>query len=57
MNIVFNNKFPAELHTVFHIIKLLIEKWILNLIHSKDSYQHFNNMSRKRKLDKVYSEM
>ena len=26
MNSLFNNKFPTELHTEFHIIKLLIEK-------------------------------
>ena len=26
MNILFNNKFPRDLHTEFHIIKLLIEK-------------------------------
>ena len=26
MNIIFNNKFPMDLHTEFQIIKLLIEK-------------------------------
>ena len=57
MNILFNNKFPTELHTEFHIIKLLIEKENLNLIHNKNMYQHFNSMSRKRKLDKLYNEM
>ena len=57
MNIPFNNKFPTELHTEFHIIKLLIEKANLNLIHNKYSYQHFNHSSRKRKLDKLYNEM
>ena len=57
MNIHFNNKFPADLHTEFHIIKLLIEKGNLNLIHKKNSYQHYNSMSRKRKLDKLYNEM
>ena len=57
MNILFNNKFPTELHTEFHIIKLLIEKGNLNLIHNKNTYQHFNSMSRKRKLDKFYNEM
>ena len=36
MNILFNNKFPTELHTEFHIIKLLIEKGNLNLIHNKN---------------------
>ena len=57
MNILFNNKFPTDLHIAFKIIKLLIEKGNLNLIHNKDSYQHFNHLSRKRKLDKLYNEM
>ena len=57
MNILFNYKFPTELHTEFHIIKLLIEKGNLNLIHNQNSYQHFNHSSRKRKLDKLYNEM
>ena len=57
MNILFNNKFPMDLHTEFHIIKLLIEKGNLNLIHNQNSYQHFNHSSRKRKLDKLYNEM
>ena len=48
MNILFNKKFPTELHTEFYIIKLLIEKGNLNLIHNKNTYQHFNSMSRKR---------
>ena len=56
MNILFNNRFPMDLHTEFQIIKLLIEKGNLNMIHIKNSYQHFNSMSRKRKLDK-YNEM
>ena len=45
------------LHTEFHIINFLIEKGNLNLIHNEDSYQHFNHLSRKRKLDKLYNEM
>ena len=57
MNILFNRKFPTESHTEFHIIKFLIEKGNLNLIHNKNTYQHFNSMSRKRKLDKLYNEM
>ena len=57
MNILFNNKFPTELHTEFHIIKLLIEKGNLNLMHNQNSYQHFNSMSKKRRLDKLYNEM
>ena len=57
MNILFNNEIPTDLHTEFHIIKLLIEKGNLNLIHNQNSYQHFNHSSRKRKLDKLYNEM
>ena len=57
MNNRFNNKFPTDLCIAFKIIKLLIEKGNLNLIHNKNTYQHFNSMSRKRKLDKLYNEM
>ena len=57
VNILFNNKFPTDLCMSFKIIKLLIEKGNLNLIHNKTTYQHFNSMSRKRKLDKLYNEM
>ena len=56
MNILFNDHLPTDLHTTFQFIELLIEKGNLNLIHNKDSYQHFNSMSR-RKLDKLYNEM
>ena len=56
MNILFNNKLHSE-HTEFHIIKLLIEKGNLNLIHNKNTYQHFNHLSGKRKLDKLYNEV
>ena len=57
MNILLNNNLPTDSHSEFGIIKLLIEKENLNLIHNKDSYQHFNHLSRKRKLDKLYNEM
>ena len=57
MNILFNDNLPTDLHTAFQIIKFLIEKGNLNLIHDKNSYQHFNSISRKRKLDKLYNEM
>ena len=57
ISILFNDNFPTDLHTAFQIIKLLIEKGNLNLIHNKDSYIHFNCLSRKRKLDKLYNEM
>ena len=41
MNIHFNNKFPTDLHTEFKIIKLLIEKGNLNLIHNENTYQRY----------------
>ena len=53
LNMLFNNKLPTDLCTTFEIIKLLIEKGNLNLVHNKNSYQHFNYLSRKRKLDKL----
>ena len=37
MNILFKNKIPTDLHTEFHIIKLLSEKGNLNLIHNENS--------------------
>ena len=57
MNILFNNNLHTDLHTTFLIITLLIAKGYLNLIHDKNSYQHFNCLSRKRKLDKLYNDM
>ena len=42
MKILFNDNLPTDLHTAFKIIKLLIEKGNLNMIHNKDSYQYFN---------------
>ena len=56
MNILFNDKFPTDFCIAFKIIKLLIEKGNLNLIHNKNTNQHFNSMSRKRKLDKLYND-
>ena len=56
-NMLFKDKLPQDLYTAFQIIKLLIEKGNLNLIHHNNSYQHFNHLSRKRRLDKLYNEM
>ena len=56
-NILFNDNLPTNLHIAFQIIKLLIEKGNLNLIYNKNSYQHFNYSSRKRKLGKLYNEI
>ena len=50
MNILFNNKFPTELHTEFHIIKLLIEKGNLNLIHNEEYISAFQFYVKKKKI-------
>ena len=49
VNILLNDNLPTNLHTTFQSIKLLIEKGNLNLIHNKNSYQHSNHLSSKRK--------
>ena len=42
LNMLFNNKLPTDLYTTFQIIKLLIKKGNLNLIHNKTyTYQHY----------------
>ena len=55
-DMLFKDKQPQALYTAFQIIKLLIQKGNLNLIQNKNSYQHFNHLSRKRKMDKLYNE-
>ena len=50
-NMIFHDKLPQYLYISFQIIKLLIKKGNLNLIHNKNTYVHFNYSSRKRKLD------
>ena len=56
-NMLFKDNLHTGLHIAFQIIKLLIEKGNLNLIHNHNSYQHFDYLSRKRKLDKLSHEM
>ena len=46
-NMLFKDKLPQDLYIVFQIIKLLIEKGNLNLIHNKNSYHHFNHFQGK----------
>ena len=53
-NMLFKDKLPQDLCATIQIIKLYIETGYLNLIHNKDSYQHFNHLTQKRKLDKFY---
>ena len=58
VNILFNkDKLPQDQHISYEIIKLLIMKGNLNLIHNKSTYEHMNNLSIERKLDKLYNEI
>ena len=57
VNMLFKDKLPRDLHIAFEIIRLFIRKGNLNLIHIKNTFQHFNDLSRKRKLDKLYNEV
>ena len=57
VNMLSNDKLPQDLHNSFKIIKLLMKNGELNLIHNKNSYQHLHDLSRKRKLDKLYNEV
>ena len=57
VNIRFNDKLPQDLHISFKIIKLLITKGNLNLIHNKTTYEHLHDLSRKRKFNKLYNEV
>ena len=41
LNMLFNNKLSTDLYTTFQIIKLLIKKGNLNLIHNKITYHHY----------------
>ena len=44
VNILFNDKLPTDIHIAFKIIKLLITKGHLNLIHNQTTYDHFNHL-------------
>ena len=55
MWILFKDKLPQDLQNAFKIIKLLIKKANLNLIHNKNTYVHFNDISIKRKYNEVQS--
>ena len=57
VNILFNDNLPTNLQICFTIIKLLITKGNLNLIHNETTYEHLNHLSRKRKLNKLYNEV
>ena len=54
---LFKDKLPTHLHISFEIIKLLIKKGNLNLIHNKNTYEHLHDLSRERKKDKLYNEV
>ena len=57
VSMLFSDKLHPDLHNSFEIMKLLVKKGNLNLIHNKNTYVHFNYLSRKRKLDKLYNEV
>ena len=57
VNMLFKDKLPRDLHIAFEIIKLFIRKGNLNLIHIKNTFQHINDLSRRRKLEKLYNEL
>ena len=57
VNILFKDKLHMNLHFAFKIIKLLIMKCNLNLIHNQNTYKHLHYSSRKRTLDKKYNEV
>ena len=48
VNKLFKDKQPRDLHIAFEILKLFIKKGNLNLIHNTNTYQHINDLSRKR---------
>ena len=43
VNMISKDILPQDLYTEFEIIKLLIRKGNLNLIHSKNTYQHYTS--------------
>ena len=47
VTMLFNNTLPMDLYILFEIIKLLIKKGDLNLVHNQNTYLHFNHISRK----------
>ena len=57
ITILFNDKLPTDLQISVKIMKLLITKGNLKLIHNVITYEHLNHLSRKRKLNKLYNEM
>ena len=50
VNMLSNDKLPRDLHIAFEIIKLFIRRENLNLIHIKNTFQHFHDLSRKKKI-------
>ena len=47
VTILFNGKVPTDLQISLKIMKLLITKGNLNLIHNKTTYEHLHHLSRK----------
>ena len=49
--IFFKDKLPKHLQISLKIMKLLITKGNLNLIHNEYTYEHLNDLSRERKMN------
>ena len=56
VNMLFKDKLPRDLHTAFEIIKLFIKTGNLNFTDNKNTYHHFNDLSKK-KLHKLCNEV
>ena len=57
ITILIKDKIPTDLQISIKIMKLLITKGNLNLIHIETTYEHLNHLSRKCKLNKLYNEV
>ena len=57
VNMLLNDKLLRDLHIAFEMINFFIRKGNQNLIHIKNRFQHINDLSRQRKLDKLYNEV
>ena len=56
ITVLFNDKLPTDLQISLKIIKLLITKGNLNLIHNETTYEYLHHLSRK-KLNKLHNEV
>ena len=47
---LFNDKLPTDVQISLKIMKLLITKGNVNLIHNETTYENLNHLSRKNKI-------